>query len=247
MHERNIIIKTEDGNLDCRLFFNIDKNSPPIIFYMDAPAIREELRKMCRRIVENGYNVILPNLFYRTGTEKNYPFDQFLYKESKDELKKMIFTMNNTSNDMIVKDTYHIINYINENFDNNKKIGIVGYCMSGRFVICCGAEYSDKISAIASFYGVDIYTNKMDSPHLLANKIKGELYLAFAEKDIWVPKDVLDKIKLSFSDNIKSKIEIYTGTNHGFAFPERSTYIKEAAEQHWKKLIDLFDRNLKSS
>ena len=43
---------------------------------MDAPAIREELREMCRKIATNGYNVILPNLFYRHGTEGNYPFDQ---------------------------------------------------------------------------------------------------------------------------------------------------------------------------
>ena len=93
----DIIIKTKDGNLDCRFFIsNIEKN-PSVIFYMDAPGIREELREMCRRITHNGYNVILPNLFYRKGTECNYPFDQRDYKKNKNELKKMIKTMNETS------------------------------------------------------------------------------------------------------------------------------------------------------
>ena len=50
---------------------------------MDAPAIREELRVMCRKIANNGYNVILPNLFYRYGTEGNYPFDQNNYKKQR--------------------------------------------------------------------------------------------------------------------------------------------------------------------
>ena len=63
MHEENIIIKTIDGNLDCTVFLNKLDENPFIIFYMDAPAIREELRTMCRRIAKNGYNVVLPNLF----------------------------------------------------------------------------------------------------------------------------------------------------------------------------------------
>ena len=214
---------------------------------MDAPGIREELRTMCRRILKNGYNVLLPNLFYRVGTEGNYPFNQLLYRNSKEELNKMISTMNNTTNNMIIDDTKYIIDYINNNFDNNKGIGIVGYCMSGRFVVSCGASYADKILAIASFYGVEILTEKNDSPHLVAHKIKGELYLAFAEKDKWVPKDTLSKIKKSFSKYKNCFIEVYPSTDHGFAFPERNTYVKEAAEIHWKKLIYLFDKNLKKS
>ena len=51
--------------------------------------------------------------------------------------------------------------------------------------------------------------------------------MGFAEKDIWVPQKVLNKIISSwicFSEDlkeIKSSVEIYKGTNHGFAFPER--------------------------
>ena len=34
---------------------------------MDAPAIREELRDMARRLASSGYYVMLPNLYYRAG------------------------------------------------------------------------------------------------------------------------------------------------------------------------------------
>ena len=245
MHESNIIIKTKDGNLDCSFFVSDTEKNPNIIFYMDAPAIREELRDMCRKIALNGYNVLLPNLFYRQGTEENYPFDQKNYKKDKNELKKMIQIMNQTSNTMIVEDTYFLLDYL-ANKVKNKKVGIVGYCMSGRFVVSCGAKYDNQIQAIASFYGVDIITDHTDSPHLLANKLKGEIYLAFAEKDIWVSNDKLTKIKNAFTNiNAVSTFEIYPGTEHGFAFPNRNTYIKSAAEKHWNKLINLFDRNLK--
>ena len=245
MHINNIIIKTNDGNLDCSFFITDIEKNPNIIFYMDAPAIREELRDMCKRLALNGYNVLLPNLFYRQGTEGNYPFDQKNYKKDKIELNKMIETMHQTSNSMIVTDTYFLLDYLN-NKVKSKKVGIVGYCMSGRFVVSCGAKYASQIQAIASFYGVDILTDQPDSPHLLAADLEGEVYLAFAEKDIWVPNDKLTKIKDVFT-NIKavSNFEIYPGTDHGFAFPNRNTYVKSAAEKHWNELINLFNRNLK--
>jgi len=34
---------------------------------MDAPAIREELRDMARRLGTSGYYVLLPNMYYRSG------------------------------------------------------------------------------------------------------------------------------------------------------------------------------------
>ena len=130
MIEDDILLETEDGLLDCRIFFKNKKTYPPIIFYMDAPAIREELRIMCRKIANNGYNVILPNLFYRHGTEGNYPFNQKKYKSHKKELKKMLDTMNATKNSMIIEDTKFILKYIESEIKKNDKVGVVGYCMS---------------------------------------------------------------------------------------------------------------------
>ena len=40
---------------------------PVILFFMDAPAIREELRDMARRLATVGYYVMLPNLYHRAG------------------------------------------------------------------------------------------------------------------------------------------------------------------------------------
>jgi carboxymethylenebutenolidase len=41
---------------------------PGIIFYMNAPGIREELRNMARRIAKHGYFCLLPDMYYRLGT-----------------------------------------------------------------------------------------------------------------------------------------------------------------------------------
>ena len=41
------------------------------------------------------------------------------------------------------------------------------------------------------------------------------------------------------------RMEIYEGTEHGFAFPDRHSYHKKAAEMHWSRIHDLFQKSLK--
>jgi carboxymethylenebutenolidase len=42
----------------------------------------------------------------------------------------------------------------------------------------------------------------------------------------------------------KAEVEIYPGTHHGFAFPKRPVYDRDAAERHWERLLALYRRNL---
>ncbi len=51
------------------------------------------------------------------------------------------------------------------------------------------------LMAPASLYGVGTITDQEDSPHLLLDKIKGELYYAFAETDQAVPAHIPDDLK----------------------------------------------------
>ena len=68
MIEQQIDIPTKDG-ATTTFICHPERGGPhpPIIFYMDAPAIREELRDMARRLASVGYYVVLPNLYYRSG------------------------------------------------------------------------------------------------------------------------------------------------------------------------------------
>ena len=43
-----------------------------------------------------------------------------------------------------------------------------------------------------------------------------------------------------------AEVEIYPGTHHGFAFPKRPVYDRDAAERHWERLLALYRRNLSS-
>ena len=248
MREVEIGIQTADGTMDTFICHPEEGGPfPAVIMYMDAPGIREELRDMARRIGTVGYFVVLPNLYYRNGREGDYGFDLSRIRSDDSERKKMFDLMRTLTNAGVIADTRPILDVVgSENQAAAGPLGCVGYCMSGQFVISVAAAYTDAFAAIASYYGVGIITDAEDSPHLMAGEITGEVYLAFASDDPHVPQSVVDALpKIMSAAGVMHRIEIYPDTEHGFAFPQRPAYNKDAAERHWERMFALFDRRLR--
>ena len=161
--------------------------------------------------------------------------------------REMIFAAwHSLSNDLVANDTSAMLDFLSDDpNDSDGPMGCVGYCMSGAFVVTVAGSFPDRFSAIASLYGVWIVTDKDDSPHLLADKFKGEFYLAFAEHDQWVGDNVIPDLQNALTKNeIKHEIETFPGTEHGYSFPERDVYNEGAAEATWKKIENLYARVL---
>jgi carboxymethylenebutenolidase len=214
--------------------------------FMDAPGMRDELRDMASRFATAGFYVMLPNLYYRIGTEGNYGYDLSKIRTDDSQLKATHDCRLSLSNAMMVQDTQTLLDHCRSDPAASKgSVGCVGYCMSGSFVCAVGAAYPDDVAAVASFYGVGIITDEADSPHLSAGSIKAETYLAFASDDPWVPQPVLDQLPAVINESgWNARVEIYPDTGHGFAFPQRADYKRDAGERHWERSLDLFRRNL---
>ncbi len=214
---------------------------PAVILYMDAPGIREELRNMARRIAKHGYFCLLPDLYYRLGKLR------FDIPRRNDAMSVVIRgAMNSLTNAMITDDTGGMLGFLDAQ-DKVKPgpVGCVGHCMSGSFITTVAARYPTRITAAASLYGVGVVTDKEDSPHLLLDKVKGELYFAFAEVDPSVPGNVVPELKAALDKaGTKATVKTFGGTHHGYQFTARPDYEPNAAEQTWIELFDLWKRNI---
>jgi carboxymethylenebutenolidase len=217
---------------------------PAVMLMMDAPGIREELRDMARRLATAGYYVLLPNLYYRSGEEEIGPFIGDANAATREKMGKL---MTGLTMRMIMEDADALIAFADKDPAAAKgKIGTVGYCMSGQYAMNTASRHPDRVAAAASIYGVNLITDRPNSPHLTAKQAKAEFYVAWAETDHYAPLEQLEPFRKALRDGgVKAEVELYKGVEHGFAFPERPAYNKPAAERHWERLFDLFARTLK--
>ena len=68
--------------------------------------------------------------------------------------------------------------------DRARRIGTQGYCMGGALVMRTAAAVPDRIGAGASFHGGGLVTDRADSPHLLAPRIRARMYIGVAATTI---------------------------------------------------------------
>jgi carboxymethylenebutenolidase len=217
-----------------------DDPFPVVLFLMDAPGMREELRNMSRRLASAGYYVMASQLYYRDVEHYN------LFETN--DRDRMIELMSHLSNAMVVADAGAMIAHADADpAADAARVGTVGYCMSGPFTIMVAAGHNDRVKAAASIHGVRLAVEADDSPHHHLGQVRGEVYVGCAEHDSYAPPEMIEAFEKAMAENgTPGKVEWYPETEHGFAFAERPAYDRDASERHWERLHALFRRTLQS-
>ena len=242
MIEHHIDIATDDGAMNSFVVHPEEGGPfPVVLFYMDAPGKREELHDMARRFAAVGYFVVLPNLYYRRTR------DFWLKERTEPAMAVMFEHMASLDAKTTECDTRALLRYVDGQREaDGKRIGAVGYCMSGPFVMWAATQFPDRLACIASIHGANMATDKPDSPHLMPPKIRCESYFACAEIDKWAPPADVQKLQAALkAAGTPHRLEWYPAVEHGFVFPQRAAYNRQAAERHWERLFALFDRTLR--
>jgi carboxymethylenebutenolidase len=243
MIERHLDIPTADGAMNSFVVHPEEGAPfPVVLFYMDAPGKREELHDMARRLAAVGYFVVLPNLYYRRTR------DFWLTERTEAAMAHMFSLMATLDRGTAERDTQAMLRFVDaQPAADEARIGAVGYCMSGPFVMWAAAAYPDRLRCIASIHGANMATDAPDSPHRVAARIRCESYFACAETDKWAPPADIERLQAALQQaGTPHRVEWYPGVEHGFVFPLRAgIYDRAAAERHWERLFSLFARTLR--
>jgi carboxymethylenebutenolidase len=243
-------IKTQDGVCDVFIAYPEDTGAyPAILFFMDGFGPRAYLYEMAKTIAARGYYVLLPNMFYRIRrapvTDIKFP----LRAEDMADVVKLIMPLFKSYNpEFGMRDTATFLDFL----DKQKqvipgKIGTTGYCMGGGLSIRSAARYPDRIKVAASFHAGNLATEAPDSPHLLLNRVKAELYIAHADKDQSMPAEQIERLNSALEKaGVRYEAELYSGASHGFTMADLPAYNEAALQRHWNKLFELFERTLGS-
>jgi len=246
--ETNVQVKTPDGVCDAVFIHPTTGTHPGVLVWPDALGLRPSMRDIGKRIAAEGYSVLVPNPFYRSA--KAPVFDaSFSFQNQADRAKLQQMTAPLNASGAAEKDAVAYIAFLDTQTQVNKskKIGTQGYCMGGPLVVRTAAAVPNRIGAGASFHGGGLVTDKPESPHLLAPKIKAKMYFGIAANDDANQPDAKDKLKQAFAAaKVPAEIEVYPGTLHGWCVPDmplqdgKPIYSKPDAERAWSKLVALY-------
>jgi carboxymethylenebutenolidase len=246
--ETDVEIKTPDGTCDAAFIRPKSGSHPGVLVWPDAFGLRPATRGIGRRIAAEGYSVVVPNPFYRVSKAPFTDASNFNFKNPDDMAKLMPLMASVNAPGNPEKDAAAYVAFLDAQKEVNKakKIGTQGYCMGGALVVRTAAALPDRIGAGASFHGGGLVTDKPDSPHLLAPKIKARMYFGIASNDDSKQPDAKDKLKEAFAAaKVPAEIEVYPA-QHGWCVPDMPVrdgvpiYNKPEAERAWAKLVALY-------
>jgi carboxymethylenebutenolidase len=246
--ETNVDIKTPDGTCDAAFFHPKSGTHAGVLIWTDAFGLRPSLRGIGKRLAAEGYSVLVPNPFYRVGKDQFTDASTVNFQRDRAKITPLMASVNAAGN--AEKDATAYIAFLDaqKQVDKKKKIGVQGYCMGGPLTLRAAATVPDRVGAGGSFHGGGLVTANPDSPHLLAPKIKANLYFGIASSDDKQQPDAKDKLKVAFP---AAKIEVYGDAMHGWCIPDMPpqadgmpTYNKPDAERAWGELLALYKTNL---
>ncbi len=255
---KDVVITTSDGNCDAAFFHPATGRHPGVLIWTDAFGLRPTFRDLGERLAAQGYAVLVPNPFYRVSKAPVYTeteVSSFDFQNSAQMAKLKQFMGSPTAPGAAEGDAKVFAAFLDAQAQVNPavKLGTQGYCMGGPLVLRTAATVADRIGAGASFHGGGLVTDKPDSPHLLAPKIKARLYIAIASNDDERQPDAKDKLRQAFAAaKVAADIEVYAGARHGWCvadMPQQNSqpiYSKADAERAWSKLSSLYETALVS-
>ena len=250
--ETDVEIKTPDGTCDAAFIHPKTGSHPGVLVWPDAFGLRPSMREMAKRIAAEGYSVLVPNPFYRVTKAPFTDASNFNFATDMGKIQPLMASVNAPGNPE--KDAIAYVAFLDAQKQVNKakKIGTQGYCMGGPLVVRTAAALPNRIGAGGSFHGGGLVTDKPDSPHLLASKIKARMYFGIASNDDMRQPDAKDKLRATFAAaKVPTEIEVYPGAQHGWCvsdMPKQDNgapiYSKPDAERAWGKLVALYKAGL---
>jgi len=241
VQEADVDITTPDGTADAYFVHPSRGKRPGVLMWPDIYGLRPAFRQMGKRLAESGYSVLVVNPFYRAKRAPIAP-EHADFDDPATRTALMALAQSLTPQTTLT-DAKAFLTWLDgqPSVDNKRRMGTLGYCMTGPFTLRTAAEFPDRIGAGASFHGGGLVSDKPDSPHLLIPQIKARYLFAIAESDDQRQPEAKEVLRQAFAKaNVPAEIEVYAGTVHGWCPTDSKIYNHDQAEKAWSRMLALF-------
>jgi len=219
---------------------------PAIINLTDGLGFRPAFAEQSKRIAERGYVVLTPNIFYRTSKLPPFPFEpDFGNERTRERFNALKDPLTPVA---MERDGSAYVNFLaSQPFVGSGPMGVIGFCFAGKFAVLIAAARPDRVAAAASFHGGGLFTDTIDSPHLVLPRVKARLYFGHATSDQSMGAEAIEKLEWALqSRGGEYESEMYEA-KHGWMIPGGRVYDEQNAERGFEKLAQLFDDTLQTA
>lgn len=203
-------------------------SGPGLIVIQEWWGLVDHIVDVCDRFAKEGFVALAPDLYGGKTTHDAKEAEQL---------------MGELPPEKGVQELAGAVDYLlDHEATTGDKVGTVGFCMGGGFVILMANQEKEKIGAAVAFYGV--IPNTPDDLSGIACDVQGH----FGEKDDFVPED---KAKALFDQireqaGVNTDLHLYEGRGHAFFNDENAmgTYDKQAADEAWAATLEFLRSKL---
>ncbi len=216
------------------------KNLPVILVVQEIFGVHEYIADTCRRFAKAGYLAIAPDLYARQGDASKYT----------DIGKLLSEVVAKVPDEQVMADLDGAVKWAGENGGNTKRVGITGFCWGGR-ITWLYAEQSKNVKAAVAWYGRLVGAASAVTPKHpleLAAGLKAPVLGLYGGQDGGIPLTTVNQMKDALAEAgakgnkaaQASEFVVYPKAPHAFHADYRPSYVKDAAEDGFKRALEWF-------
>ncbi|HEY2299170.1 MAG TPA: dienelactone hydrolase family protein [Jatrophihabitans sp.] len=224
---QNITFASNGGQAHGYLATPASGSGPGVVVIQEWWGLDDHIADIVDRFAAEGFVALAPDLF---GGKVAHDTD---------EAGKL---MSELPVDQAARDLGGAVDYLLASDSvTSTKVGAVGFCMGGGFVLQLAAQQGDKIGAAVPFYGVGAGVPQQYTG--ITAPIQGH----YGEEDGFYPVDQARQQEGQIRDESQGDVEFfYYPAGHAFHNDKDAmgTYNAEAAKQAWQRAVEFLKANL---
>lgn len=184
---------------------------PVVVLLMGMYGIDQSLCSTARLIAEQGFAVLVPDLYHHLGNEEAQ--EEALSAYSPNDFDEALEVVRMVSDERCLADINSVLQMIAQRRDlDASKVMAMGVCVGGKWSLLSGCYFPDKLCCVSSYYvsGLESYADALGNL-----KVPGQLVVA--GRSVFAGQRALNRIEnVASENNHHFEILHYDNSEHNF-------------------------------
>ena len=210
---------------------------PVVLVVSEIFGVHEYIADITRRLAQQGYMAIAPELMLRQGDPSSYA-----------EMGKLIAeVVSKVPDEQVMDDLDACVAWAATQGGDVSKLGITGFCWGGR-ITWLYAAHNPRVKAGVAWYGrLNGPVSALNPRHAidLAGQLNAPVLGLYGSADTGIPVAAVEKMQAALATGNaaakRSSIHVYPNAPHAFHADYRPSYREAEAKDGWQRMLRWFD------